>query len=41
VIAWKCARWGTDPKGATPYVRSDGGVDVLPDIANGDAITVA
>ena len=32
VLAWKCARWGIDPIGATPYVNSGGGVEVFADI---------
>ena len=32
VLTWKCARWGIDPLGSTPYTNSDGGVEVFPDI---------
>jgi hypothetical protein len=32
LLAWKCARWGIDPRGSTPYTNSNGGVEVIPDI---------
>ena len=32
VLAWKCARWGIDPRGATPYTNSNGGIEVIPNI---------
>jgi hypothetical protein len=32
VLTWKCARWGIDPHGATPYTNLDGGIEVFPDI---------
>jgi hypothetical protein len=31
VLAWKCARWGIDPLGSTPYENVEG-VEILPDI---------
>ncbi|MCZ7531658.1 MAG: peptidoglycan recognition protein family protein [Acidimicrobiia bacterium] len=32
LIAWKCARWGIDPRGSSSYLRSDGVVEYLPNI---------
>ena len=32
VLTWKCARWGIDPLGSTPYTNSLGGVEVFNDI---------
>jgi N-acetylmuramoyl-L-alanine amidase len=32
VLAWKCARWGIDPRGSTPYLNDVGGLEVFPDI---------
>ncbi len=32
LIAWKCARWGIDPRGSSSYLRSDGVAEVLPNI---------
>jgi hypothetical protein len=32
VLAWKCARWGIDPQGASAYTTSDGRTYVLPNI---------
>jgi hypothetical protein len=32
VLAWKCARWGIDPLGSTPYLNSTGGLEVFPDV---------
>ncbi|MGQ0823960.1 MAG: N-acetylmuramoyl-L-alanine amidase [Actinomycetota bacterium] len=31
-LTWKCARWGIDPLGATPYVNGDGNTVVIPNI---------
>jgi hypothetical protein len=31
-LAWKCARWGIDPLGATPYVNGAGATVVIPNI---------
>jgi hypothetical protein len=38
VLAWKCARWGIDPLGATGYKNSGGGVEVFPDIIGHRAV---
>jgi len=32
LLAWKCARWGIDPLGATPYTNGDGQVVTIPNI---------
>jgi hypothetical protein len=32
LVAWKCARWGIDPVGATPYRLSNGTDQVIPNI---------
>ena len=32
LLTWKCARWGIDPRGSTPYTNSNGGIEVFPDI---------
>jgi hypothetical protein len=32
LLAWKCARWGIDPLGATPYRSSTGSVAAFPNI---------
>jgi len=32
LIAWKCARWGIDPEGATVYSNSEGGTGALANI---------
>jgi hypothetical protein len=38
VLTWKCARWGIDPRGSTPYTNSDGGVEVFPNILGHRAV---
>ena len=32
VVAWKCARWGIDPAGESPYRLRDGSEQVIPNI---------
>jgi hypothetical protein len=32
LLAWKCARWGIDPLGATPYVNGSGTTVAIPNI---------
>ena len=38
VLAWKCARWGIDARGSTPYLNSVGGLEVFPDILGHRAV---
>jgi hypothetical protein len=33
LLAWKCARWGIDPLGASPYRNATGAVGVFPNIS--------
>jgi hypothetical protein len=38
VLAWKCARWGIDPFGSTPYTDADNVVQVFPNIIGHRAV---
>lgn len=32
LLAWKCSRWGIDPRASAPYRMADGGVHTVPNI---------